>query len=327
MQTESGVRTFVRFEFPLTPTTALDPTAADWTLNLFDTPELITPPNKSLQVSRRSVSKTYTFTRGNWTSPEAGKYVYSGAAGAVTASVDQRTFILEATGAEAFVNSSSATPKINALSVILNVGGSTYYTLFGGKVWANTDTTFKAHSSLLSASSGLSKPLSTTTAITDLTTGQPALEPLQSNLKSAIVLPNGIPGDRTQIDIAVPDGCYSVEFLFSEIDPAVNTTTNPRRFFVTAAELGVNDALVSIQQQLGGSNLYYPGAYTASGPVRDGFISITFTRVDGDPIINGFIITPLTGCSGTPDPPNNTPIVIDLGGQTLPEGVYIYKAP
>jgi hypothetical protein len=322
VQVESAVRTFVRFEFPQPPSPALDPTTADWTLTLYDTPSLSQIPN--LNAGRTPLTKTYTLARGSWTSPEAGKYVYTGAAGAVTASLDARTFILEATGAEAVVLSNSTTPNANAISSILGVGGTTYYTLFGGKVWANTDTSFKAHAGPVPI---LSQTLSTAATINDITTGQPVAEPRQTDLKSALVFPDGETGHKTQIDINLPDGCYNVEFLWSEIDPEVNST-NVREFLVSAPELGVVNALVSVQRQLGGSELYYPGAYTASGLVRDGFLSITFVRVTGAPFINGFIITPLIGCTGVDDTlTNTTPIQIDLGGQTLPTGVYIYKGP
>lgn len=322
VQWESGVRTYLRIEFPEPPSPALDPTTADWTLRLFDTPELIIPTVSpmTLRPARPALVKNYELAASGWTQGPSGEFTYSGAGGAVTAECDDRTFLLKATGAEAVLNIDAA----NAVGALLRVGGVEYYALLGGTVSSNLAGDFKAH--------GGGVPLiqdsrATTEPITDITTGQPVADAAKAaNLQSALVFPDGGPGHKTRIEIALPDSCYSVEYLFSEIDPAIDDT-NPRRFLVTAEEVGVVNAEVNIRQQLGAVNAYFPGAYTASGPIRDGYFTTTFTRIEGDPVISGFVITPLTGCSGIPNPVNNNPILIDLGGETLPPGVYVYKVP
>jgi hypothetical protein len=319
VQLENGVRTYLRIEFPEPPSPALNPTSGDWTLKIFDTPGLAVPP-APLAPLRPTLAKSYLLTSSGWSQGTPGQFTYSGAGGAVTAEFDERTFLFKATGAEAMANVNVA----NQIGALLKIGGAEYYALIGGKISSNAAGDFKAHAGTIPV---IWEPLATTQSITDIATGQPVTDAAKlANLQSALVFPDGGPGHKTRIEIALPDSCYSVEYLFSEIDPAVDNA-NPRQFLVTAEEVGVTNAPVNIRQQIGSSNSYFPGAYTASGPVRDGYFTTTFTQVEGAPIISGFIIQPLIGCTGIPNLTDTTPIVIDLGGETLPTGVYVYKIP
>jgi hypothetical protein len=301
---ENGARTYLRIEFPEPPSPALDPTTADWTLQIFDTPELGGNPLASV---RAAVSKNYLLTSAGWSPGTSGGFIYSGAGGTVTAELDERTFILKATGAEAFANVNPA----NEVGALLKIGGVEYYALIGGKVSSNVAGDFKAHGGAVPL---IWETFATTQPITDISTGQPVTDAARlANLQSALIFPDGGPGHKTRIEIALPDACYTVEFLFSEIDPAVDAT-NPRQFLVTAEELGVINAPFNIRSQIGATNTDFPGAYLAAGPVRDGYFSTTFTRMEGAPIVSGFIITPIAGCTLIPNPPITTPVVIDLGG-------------
>jgi uncharacterized repeat protein (TIGR01451 family) len=170
-------------------------------------------------------------------------------------------------------------------------------------------------------------PISTLLSITDVTTGNPVADPaLMQNLQSAIAMHADPDGSPSHIEIDLPYGCYHVEFLFSEIVDCI-TPSNQRSFLVDAPQLGVTGAAVNIYQQTGGPYRYYPAAYTAAGAILDGALKITFTPLTLNPIVSGFVITPLVNCAIPPAPPGSpTPaaLTIDLGnGQPLPPGVRI----
>ncbi len=163
--------------------------------------------------------------------------------------------------------------------------------------------------------------------IVDLTTNTPVADiNLQSNLQSAVVLPSSPANVSCSLQIPVAYGCYSVEFLFTEMASCVDSS-NDRRFLVTSPELGIFNAEVNILRQLGGDHLFYPGAYTAAGPVLDGALNITFEQIALNPIISGFRVNNLVGCSiPTPAPGTPTPdfkvkdIQLD-GSAPLPDGI------
>jgi hypothetical protein len=134
VQLENGVRTYLRIEFPEPPSPDLDPTTGDWTLQIFDTPEVAAlPPNSTLQPARAALAKNYLLASSGWSQGPTGTFTYSGAGGAVTAEVDERTFLLKATGAEAMANVEPA----NEVGALLKIGGVEYYALIGGKVSSN----------------------------------------------------------------------------------------------------------------------------------------------------------------------------------------------
>lgn len=175
--------------------------------------------------------------------------------------------------------------------------------------------------------------VATTQAILDITTGMPVADPvIATNLETAILMPEQA-GTVCHVEMDLEYGCYSVEFLFSELNGCVDSST-PRSFLVSAAELGLNDAAVNPFAQLVGAYLYYPGAYAASGPVLDGTLDIQFETVTRSPIVSGFRITPLIGCSIPPAPPG-TPSVMpgdpildfDFGTGPLPSGARLSCDP
>lgn len=170
--------------------------------------------------------------------------------------------------------------------------------------------------------------ISTSSAILDLTTGQTVSDAsLLSNLQTSMAFTNGWPQRSCEITVPLKYGCYAVEYLLAESNLCV-TPASPRVFKVTATQVGVSDASVDVLAQLGGYERYYPGAYTAAGPVLDGSFRTSLTQVSGDPFLSGLVITPLFGCSiplpppGTPSvQPGDPPIKVDFGTDVTTTGV------
>ena len=182
----------------------------------------------------------------------------------------------------------------------------------------------------VAATSAYGWDVTTASSIVDLTTGNAAAPAdRQTNLQSQLELV----GDRCLLDVDLVYGCYSAEFLFAEINQCVAATgTLARTFKITAAELGVDAAAVNLLQQLGGADVYYPGAYTASGLVTDGTLNVVIDGLTGKAVLNGLAITPLVGClfpTPTPSGPQPSPVatVIDFGAGALPSGVHVSCGP
>jgi hypothetical protein len=178
--------------------------------------------------------------------------------------------------------------------------------------------------------------VSTDAVIVDLTTGVPVSDAaLAENLRTGIALNGG----ACTLTIPLPFDCVSAEFLFVEPNLCVDAG-DPRRFTVTAPALGVVDAQVNILAQLGNYNVYFPGAYTAAGVIQGEALLIDFDPIQGSPIIAGFVLRELLGCS-VPTPASGTPtwtptptgtraprvIDIDLGGDDPAPGVAIACGP
>ncbi len=107
VQLENGIRTFLRIEFlsprrpPSIPRQRIGRcrslTRRSWVI--------VPPPRRDLDRSGRPYRKANVLTASGWSRGTPGKYTYSGAGGAVTAELDERTFLLKATGAEALPTS------------------------------------------------------------------------------------------------------------------------------------------------------------------------------------------------------------------------------